>query len=89
MDEPTFALGRSETAMVADLPLRLKEESIGIYRIRHDKHDVFEFCARMVVVNRGRNVGAFRIEDVNKDDILSFIIKSTLPGGWELRGIKS
>lgn len=86
MDEPTAALGPSETAMVADLTLRLKEEGIGIFLISHDMHDVFDLCDRVMVMNKGRNVGAFKIEDVNKDDILSLIIKGTLPDDWAPRG---
>jgi len=86
MDEPTAALGPSETAMVADLIVRLKNEGIGIYLISHDMHDVFELCNRVMVMNKGRNVGAFRIEDVNKDEILSLIIKGSLPEGWKPRG---
>ncbi|WP_240705207.1 ATP-binding cassette domain-containing protein [Pacificoceanicola onchidii] len=86
MDEPTAALGPSETAMVADLTLKLKQEGIGIFLISHDMADVFELCDRVMVMNKGRNVGAFRIEDVNKDDILSLIIKGTLPDDWEPRG---
>ncbi|WP_368185711.1 ATP-binding cassette domain-containing protein [Aestuariibius sp. HNIBRBA575] len=86
MDEPTAALGPSETAMVADLTLRLKAEGIGIFLISHDMHDVFDLCDRVMVMNKGANVGTFKIEDVNKDDILSLIIKGTLPGGWTPRG---
>lgn len=85
MDEPTAALGPSETAMVADLTLRLKDEGLGIFLISHDMNDVFELCNRVMVMNKGRNVGAFSIEDVNKDDILSLIIKGTLPNGWTPR----
>ncbi|WP_380058140.1 ATP-binding cassette domain-containing protein [Falsihalocynthiibacter sp. SS001] len=86
MDEPTAALGPSETAMVADLTRRLKAEGIGIFLISHDMHDVFELCDRVMVMNKGRNVGAFKIEDVNKDDILSLIIKGSLPDDWAPRG---
>ncbi len=86
MDEPTAALGPSETAMVADLTRRLKDEGIGIFLISHDMHDVFELCDRVMVMNKGSNVGSFKIEDVNKDDILSLIIKGTLPDGWTPRG---
>jgi len=86
MDEPTAALGPSETAMVADLTMRLKNEGIGIFLISHDMHDVFDLCDRVMVMNKGRNVGAFRIEDVNKDDILSLIVKGALPDDWSPRG---
>lgn len=86
MDEPTAALGPSETAMVSELTMKLKSEGIGIFLISHDMHDVFELCDRVMVMNKGKNVGAFRINDVNKDDILSLIIKGTLPDGWRPRG---
>jgi D-xylose transport system ATP-binding protein len=86
MDEPTAALGPSETAMVSELIMKLKSEGIGIFLISHDMHDVFELCDRVMVMNKGKNVGAFRINDVNKDDILSLIIKGTLPDGWRPRG---
>ncbi len=86
MDEPTAALGPSETAMVSDLIVKLKSEGIGIFLISHDMHDVFELCDRVMVMNKGKNVGAFDINDVNKDDILSLIIKGTLPDGWRPRG---
>lgn len=82
MDEPTAALGPSETAMVSELIRRLKDEGIGIFLISHDMHDVFDLCDRVMVMNKGRNVGAYRIEDVNKDDVLSLIVKGALPDDW-------
>ncbi|MFY0682775.1 MAG: sugar ABC transporter ATP-binding protein [Thalassovita sp.] len=86
MDEPTAALGPSETAMVADLTKKLQAEGIGIFLISHDMHDVFELCDRVMVMNKGQCVGAHRIEDVTKDDVLSLIIKGSLPEGWQPRG---
>mgnify|MGYP000586726667 CR=1 FL=1 len=88
MDEPTAALGPHETRMVSELITQLKSEGIGIFLISHDMHDVFDLCDRVMVMNKGQNVGSFRIEDVNKDDILSLIIKGTLPDGWTPRGTK-
>ena len=85
MDEPTAALGPSETAMVGDLVRRLKGQGIGIFLVSHDIHDVFDLCDRIVVMNRGVLVGSHRIEDVTKDDVLSLIIKGALPDGWTPR----
>ena len=72
--------------MVADLIKKLRSEGIGILLVSHDMHDVFELCDRVVVMNKGRNVGSHRIEDVTKDDVLSLIIKGELPGDWVPRG---
>lgn len=85
MDEPTAALGPSETAMVGDLIRRLKAQGIGIFLVSHDLHDVFDLCDRIVVMNRGALVGSHPIADVTKDDVLSLIIKGTLPDGWRPR----
>ncbi|WP_208454668.1 ATP-binding cassette domain-containing protein [Jannaschia marina] len=85
MDEPTAALGPSETAMVADLIKTLKAEGIGIFLVSHDMHDVFDLCDRVMVMNKGANVGDHDIRDVTKDDVLSLIVKGTLPEGWAPR----
>jgi len=85
MDEPTAALGPSETAMVSDLTKKLKSEGIGIFLISHDMHDVFELCDRVMVMKNGKNVGAFNIDEVTPDDILSLIIIGKLPENWQPR----
>lgn len=89
MDEPTAALGPSETAMVADLIRQLRSEGIGILLVSHDMHDVFELCDRVVVMNKGRLVGAHSIEEVNKDDVLSLIVKGELPADWSARNLEA
>ncbi|MEQ5778380.1 sugar ABC transporter ATP-binding protein [Thalassospira sp. NFXS8] len=82
MDEPTAALGPSETAMVAELIEKLRERGIGIFLISHDMDDVCELCDRIVVMKNGRKVGEHQVGEVNKDDILSLIIKGELPDNW-------
>lgn len=89
MDEPTAALGPSETRMVADLVLKLRDEGIGIFLVSHDMHDVFDLCDRVVVMNKGRVVGTHRIEEVSKDDVLSLIIKGELPLDWSARNLEA
>ena len=89
MDEPTAALGPSETAMVADLIRQLQSEGIGILLVSHDMHDVFDLCDRVVVMNKGRLVGAHRIDEVTKDDVLSLIVKGELPADWTARNLEA
>lgn len=85
MDEPTAALGPSETAMVKDLTIKLKDEGIGIFLISHDMADVFDLCDRVMVMKNGKDVGSFMIDEVSRDDILSLIIGGQLPEGWKPR----
>ena len=89
MDEPTAALGPSETAMVADLIRQLRAEGIGIFLVSHDMHDVFDLCDRVVVMNKGKVVGAHAIEEVSKDDVLSLIVKGELPADWSARNLEA
>jgi len=88
MDEPTAALGPSESAMVTELIKKLRADGIGIFLISHDMHDVFDLCDRVMVMKNGENVGMHRIEEVTKDDLLSLIIVGHLPEGWVPRNKK-
>jgi D-xylose transport system ATP-binding protein len=81
MDEPTAALGPAETKQVADLVLQLKNDGIGIFLISHDIHDVFDLADRLFVMKNGRVVGAARVADVTKDEVLGMIILGKCPPG--------
>ena len=72
--------------MVADLVQRLRDDGIGIFLVSHDMHDVFQLCDRFMVMNNGQNVGTHKISDVTQDDVLSLIIKGSLPEDWHPRG---
>lgn len=89
MDEPTAALGPSETAMVNGLMRQLRDEGIGIFLISHDIHDIYELCDRVMVMKNGVNVGMHPIDEVTQDDILSLIILSRLPEDWTPRNRKA
>src|SRR5271165_163949 len=81
MDEPTAALGPQETAQVAALIKKLKNEGIGIFLISHDIHDVFDLSDRICVMKNGRVVGTARVQDVSKDEVLGMIILGKCPPG--------
>ena len=80
MDEPTAALGPHETQMVSELITQLKAESIGIFLISHDIHDVMELCDRASVMKNGKLVGTVDVDDVTDDDLLGMIILGKQPG---------
>ncbi len=74
MDEPTAALGPSETAQVHNLIRQLKSEGIGIFLISHDIHDVFDLSDRISVMYQGRIIKTVNRDEVTTDDVLSMII---------------
>lgn len=79
MDEPTAALGPTETQQVRDLIRQLKSDGIGIILVSHDIHDVFELSDRISVMYHGRLVGTVRKQDVTTDEILAMIILGKRP----------
>jgi D-xylose transport system ATP-binding protein len=58
MDEPTAALGVSQTALVLDLIKRLSERGIGVLVVSHNLTDVFQVADRLAVLYLGRLVSA-------------------------------
>ena len=79
MDEPTAALGPEETAQVADLIKKLKDDGIGIFLISHDMEDVFDLADRVAVMKNGKMVGSAYTSDVTKDEVLGMIILGSCP----------
>lgn len=54
MDEPTAALGVSQTAMVLDLIKRLSSRGIAVLVISHNLNDVFAVADQIAVLHLGR-----------------------------------
>jgi ABC-type sugar transport system ATPase subunit len=54
MDEPTAALGVSQTAMVLDLIKRLSSRGIAVLVISHNLNDVFSVADQIAVLHLGR-----------------------------------
>jgi D-xylose transport system ATP-binding protein len=74
LDEPTAALGPSETLLFKDLIRRLRDEGVAILMISHDIHDVFELADKLVVMADGKVVGRLNTHQATKDQVLSLII---------------
>ncbi len=56
MDEPTAALGVTQTTMVLDLMRRLRDHGLAVLMISHNLNDVFAVGDRMAVLYLGRLV---------------------------------
>ncbi len=58
MDEPTAALGVSQTAMVLDLIARLRGRGIAVLLISHNLNDVFAVADDLAILHLGRMVAS-------------------------------
>ncbi|ALJ21756.1 ATP-binding cassette domain-containing protein [Microbacterium sp. No. 7] len=73
LDEPTAALGVSQTRQVLDLILRLREQGLGVILITHNMNDVFEVADRVAVLRLGQNAATFDIHDTNAESVIGAI----------------
>lgn len=74
MDEPTAALGVSETAKVRQIILELKKEGGSIILISHNLEDIFSVADRVIVLRGGRRVGDLLVKQTTRDEIVKLMI---------------
>ena len=82
MDEPTAALGVTQTALVLDLIRRLADRGIAVLVVSHNLTDVFQVANRIAVVYLGRlaSVGPAPEYDT------SSVVELMTTGGLERNG---
>jgi len=73
LDEPTAALGVSQTEQVLALVRRLAEQGLSVVLISHNLHDIFEAATRITVLRLGRDIGVYEREKTTQDEIVHAI----------------
>jgi D-xylose transport system ATP-binding protein len=79
MDEPTAALGVSQTALILELIGRLASRGIAVLVISHNLTDVFEVADRVGVLYLGRLVTSGPISEYTTDSAVHWITTGTGP----------
>ena len=82
MDEPTAALGVSQTALVLDLIRRLADRGIAVLVVSHNLTDVFQVADRMAVLYLG---GLVSVGPASEYDTAS-VVELMTTGGLERNG---
>ena len=80
MDEPTAALGVSQTALILDLIGRLSGRGIAVLLISHNLTDVFQVADRLAVLYLGRLVTSGPLSDFSTDSAVHWMTTGTGPG---------
>lgn len=73
LDEPTAALGVSQTEQVLQLIVRLRETGRGVILVSHNLADVFAVADRIVVLRLGAKAGEYPAEQRFHRDVVSAI----------------
>jgi ABC-type sugar transport system ATPase subunit len=81
MDEPTAALGVSQTAMVLDLIGSLKSRGIGVVVISHNLTDVFKVADRVAVLYLGRLAAVGPVSEFDTQSIVEVMTTGSRSAG--------
>jgi ABC-type sugar transport system ATPase subunit len=78
MDEPTAALGVSQTALVLDLIRRLAHQGIAVLLVSHNLTDVFEVADRIAVLYLGQLASVGPASDYDTASVVEVMTTGTL-----------
>jgi D-xylose transport system ATP-binding protein len=73
LDEPTAALGVSQTEQVLQLVARLAEQGLAVILISHNLHDIFEVATRITVLRLGRDIGVYERSTTTQEEVVHAI----------------
>jgi len=73
MDEPTAALGVTQTTMVLELVRRLRDHGLAVLVISHNLNDVFAVADRVAVLYLGRMVVQERTSTFDRQSVVEYM----------------
>ncbi len=85
LDEPTAALGVSQTEQVLSLIMTLRERGLGVMVISHNLENVFAVADRIVVLRLGRRAATFDVRGVSREDVVAAITGAEFGVGAGIR----
>ena len=85
LDEPTAALGVSQTEQVLNLIGTLRERKLGVVVISHNLENVFAVADRIVVLRLGRRAATFDVRGVSREDVVAAITGAEFGLGAKIR----
>jgi ABC-type sugar transport system ATPase subunit len=73
MDEPTAALGVTQTAQVLDLVRRLRDRGLAVLMISHNLNDVFAVADRIAVLHLGKMVAQDKTSTFDRQSVVEYM----------------
>mgnify|MGYP003319900453 CR=1 FL=1 len=73
LDEPTAALGVTETSKVEDVINELRNRGLTQIIVSHNLDQVFRLSDRIAVMRRGELVSILKTKDTNPESVIGFI----------------
>jgi simple sugar transport system ATP-binding protein len=83
LDEPTSALGVKQSGVVLKYIRAAAEHGLGVIFITHNPHHAYPVGDRFLLLNRGRSLGDFAKEEIERDELTQL-----MAGGAELTALE-
>jgi ABC-type sugar transport system ATPase subunit len=80
MDEPTAALGVTQTNLVLDLIRRLRDQGLGVIVVSHNLNDVFAVADRIAVMYLGRMAVQEQAASLDRQSVVEYMTTGTVGG---------
>ena len=88
LDEPTAALGVSQTAMVLELISRLAAQGMAVLVISHNLNDVLKVADRIAILYLGRMATSGPLADYDTNTIVQYITTGTAVAAGPAEGVQ-
>jgi fructose transport system ATP-binding protein len=89
LDEPTAALGVSESAAVLDLVKRVRDNGLPVVLISHDMPHVFAIADRIHIARLGRRAAVLNPKKISMNDAVAVMTGAAapedIPAEWQAR----
>jgi D-xylose transport system ATP-binding protein len=85
LDEPTAALGVSQTEQVLELIATLRDRGLGVVIISHNLENVFAVADRIIVLRLGKRAATFDVRGVSREDVVAAITGAEFGLGAHVR----
>ena len=79
MDEPTAALGVTQSRQVLDLVRRVRDRGQSVILISHSLPDVFGVADRLAIMRLGRRVADLPTAKTTMEEVVSIMVGATTP----------
>jgi ABC-type sugar transport system ATPase subunit len=73
MDEPTAALGVTQTAQVLDLIRNLRDRGLAVLVVSHNLNDVFAVADRIAILHLGRMVAEDKASSFDRQTVVEYM----------------
>jgi ABC-type sugar transport system ATPase subunit len=73
MDEPTAALGVSQTTMVLELVRKLADRGLGVLLVSHNLNDVFQVADRIAVLYLGKLAAVRPASELDRQSVVDLV----------------